>query len=544
MRKSLYRISGFRGLMETKIRGVEQELAMNTVPSLPHASLGHLVGMAVEELKNAGLVTSIRVEDERSDFMALNGFRVYDDMSHLELSSPSYNSPLEAVVYDKVAELFAFYAVRGLKGYFKEINVYKNNVSNQRLGGDGGEAWRAVSYSTHSSILMDRRVCNLGVWDEVEAALIPFMVARVPLIGGGDLMPAPGGDGFLRPGKEMRGEALRFAISPRALFAKKISSNDTVSARGLLNQRDDPHADPERYWRLHDINWEGLRSPFQIYLRDSLETLVMLAYEGGFLGDPPELADPLASIKEISLDAGSCDWKVALKDGRTVDALEEIMGCFYLAGIEEMLDEIGASETDMMGFNVVGATLQGLSEGRLEYFIDGLDWVTKKMLIDEYAPGDVEEALGICNQYALVDEAVLAYLGEPVEAEGIQTTFDLERSMEFAGDAIAIVDWTGFSRSVGGAMKRGPEGTREYIRCLVAREFPFMAERIEWERITFPNSKILLDDPFGFNREACGDALEEATTNLASFLNTVSRLSLEGGRIIRTPVDDHERRDG
>jgi hypothetical protein len=252
MRKSLCRISGFRGLIETKIRGVEQELAMNTVPSLPHESLGHLVGMAVEELKNAGLVTSIRVEDERSDFMALNGFRVYDDMSHLELSSPSYNSPLEAVVYDKVAELFAFYAVRGLKGYFKEINVYKNNVSNQYVGDDGGTPWRAVSYSTHSSILMDRRVCNLGIWDEVEAALIPFMVARIPLIGGGDLVPTPGGDGFSRPGKEMRGETLRFAISPRALFAKKISSNDTVSARGLLNQRDDPHADPERYWRLHD----------------------------------------------------------------------------------------------------------------------------------------------------------------------------------------------------------------------------------------------------------------------------------------------------
>jgi hypothetical protein len=269
MRRSISRLSEFRDLMETKIRGVEQELAMNTIPSLPPASLVHLVGMAVEELKNAGLVTSIKVEEMRSDFMALNGFRVYDDMLHLELSSPSYNSPLEAVVYDKVAELFAYYAVRGLKGYFKEVNIYKNNVSNQYLGGDGGKTWRAVSYSTHSSILMDRRVCNLGIWNEVEAALIPFMVARVPLIGGGDLVPASGGDVFPKPGKVMHGETLRFAISPRALFAKKISSNDTVSARGLLNQRDDPHADPARYWRLHDINWEGLRSPFQIYLRDS-----------------------------------------------------------------------------------------------------------------------------------------------------------------------------------------------------------------------------------------------------------------------------------
>ena len=107
--------------MEKKIRGVEHELAMNTIPSLPHGSLIHLVGMGVEELKKLGLVTKIAVEHESPDQMALNGFRVYNDMSHLELSSPSYNSPLEAVVYDKVAELFGYYAVQGLKGYFLSL---------------------------------------------------------------------------------------------------------------------------------------------------------------------------------------------------------------------------------------------------------------------------------------------------------------------------------------------------------------------------------------------------------------------------------------
>jgi proteasome accessory factor A len=529
--------------MDTKIRGVEQELAMNTLPSLPVGSLSHLVGMAVEELKKIGLVTSIKVEDERSDFMSLNGFRVYNDMSHLELSSPSYNSPLEAVVYDKVAELFAFYAIRGLKGYFKEINVYKNNVSNQYLGGEGEEYWRAASYSTHSSILMARSVCNLKVWDKVEAALIPFMVVRIPLIGGGDLVPVSRGKCFPRPGKLMNGDTLRFTISPRAVFARKLSSNDTVSARGLLNQRDEPHANPEKYWRLHDINWEGLRNPFQIYLRDSLETLVMLAYERGFLRNPPELADPLTSIMEISMDTESCDWTVLLKGGRKVNALDDILEGFYLGGIEEMLDQDGANEIDLMGFNVVKATLQGLSEGRLEYFIDGLDWITKKMLIEEYASGDMEEALGICNQYTLIDDAVLAYLGEPADADLIQTTFDLEKSLEFAEDAIPIVDWKDIDRMVGEALWKGPEGTREYLRCLVAREFPNMAERIEWDMITFPNAKIVLSEPFGFNREMCSDILAKATTNLAAFMNAIYQLKPKGNNIIQTPVDDHERRD-
>jgi len=481
--------------MESKIRGVEQELAMNTLPPLPHGSLVHLVGMAMEELKKAGLLTSIRVEEERLDFMALNGFRVYNDMSHLELSSPSYNSPLEAVIYDKVAELFAFYAVRNLGEYFREINVYKNNVSNVSDGG----GWRAVSYSTHSSIIMDRATCNPEVWDVLESALAPFMVARVPLIGGGDLVPCSS-DGSLRHyGKELRGDALRFAISPRALFVKKISSNDTVEARGLLNQRDDPHADPERYWRL--------------------------------------------DVKEISGDAEDCDWRVTLSNGRRVDALSEIMEGFYLSGIEEMMSQEEPDRVDRMGFNLIEATLQSLGERRLEYFIDGLDWVTKRALIDEHAPSDTEEALGICNQYTLLDGGVLEYLGDAGISDEVFTTFSLDRSLEFARDAIPIVDWENLGTQIGRALKTGPEDTREYLRCLAAREFPFLLDSIEWESVNFYNASILLDEPFKFSKQACGDRLEQATGNLATFLQAISQVESEGEPIVYAPVDDHELRD-
>ena len=526
-------------MMEKKIRGVEQELAMNCQPSLPPRSLVHLVGMAVEELKREGLVTGIKVEEEPFDYMALNGFRVYNDMGHLELSSPSYNSPMEAVVYDKVAELFSYYAVRNLKGYFREINAYKNNVSNVKE--DGG--WTAVCYSTHHSILMNRATCNLDVWDKVEEALIPFVVARVPLIGGGDFTPRTTGGGFSRPGKYMSGDELRYAISPRALFIRRLSTNDTVDARGLLNQRDDPHADPAKYWRLHDINFEGLRSPYQIYLRDCLEALVMTAYDGGYLKNPPRLADPVNAIKEVSADVDSCNWKVSLEEGGKVDAIFDIMEGYYLAAVEEMMDDGSSTDVDRMGFNLIKATLGGLGERRLEYFVDGLDWVTKKALIDEYAPGDIEEALGICNQYTLLDEAVLGFIGEPMDQELVQTTFDLEASLEFAGDAIPIVDWGSLGGLVKDALTQGPVGSREYLRGLVAWEFPFMVERIEWERITFPNATIHLDEPFAFSKEACRDTLEEATTNLSTFLHAVNRLSPKEDRPIRTPADDHELRD-
>jgi hypothetical protein len=527
-------------LIENKIRGVEQELAMNTRPPLPHGSLVHLVGMAIEELKKEGLVTNIRVEEPRLDYLALNGFRVYNDMSHLELSTPSYNTPLEAVVYDKVAELFAYYAVRNLRQHFKEINVYKNNISNIRKG---PEEWSAVSYSTHSSIIMDRTTCNLEIWNRVEEALIPYMVVRIPLIGSGDLVPVRKDGSIRHRGKELTGDKLRFVISPRAFFIRKLSSNDTVEARGLLNQRDDPHADPNRYWRLHDINWEGLRSPFQIYLRDILEILVMMAYEEGFLRNPPVLEDPISAIKEVSGDTEACEWKITMQGGKKVDPIAEILEGFYLAGVEEMISSGDPSPVDRLAFKFLDATVQVLNERRLEYLLDGIDWITKKMIIEEYASNDLNDALGICNQYALIDGTVLGYLGEDLNDDEKGTTFNLERSIEFARDAIPTVDWGSLTILIRKALKRGPEDTREYIRCLAAREFPFLLNSVEWEIINFHSASINLEEPFKFNKTMCGEVLEASTENLASFLQAVAQIEVHGESVLHVPSKDHEMLD-
>ena len=138
---------------------------------------------------------------------------------------------------------------------------------------------------------------------------------------------------------------------------------------------------------------------------------------------------------------------------------------------------------------------------------------------------------------------MLGFIGEQVDPALVQTTFDLEASLEFAGDAIPVVDWGSLGGLVKDALTQGPVGSREYLRGLVAREFPFMVARIEWERITFPNATILLGEPFAFSKEVCGDSLEDATTNLSTFLHAVNRLSPKEDTLIRAPADDHELRD-
>lgn len=524
--------------MELKIRGVEHELAMNTQPQLPARSVVHLVGMAIEELKRMKLVSGIKVEEPRMDYMAFNGFRVYDDMSHLELSSPSYNTPMEAVVYDRVAELFGYYAVKGLGSYFKGINAYKNNVSNQREGA----GWRSNAYSTHGSILMDFNVVNLDIWDRLEKALASFMVARIPLTGGGEYIACTPDGSLPRPGKYMHGDTLRYVISPRAAFIKRLSSNDTVDARGLLNQRNDPHADPAKYWRFHDINWEGIRSPFQVYLRDSLEVLVMTAYERGYLKDPPQLADPVSSIRAMTLDTEECNWKLELEDGSKVDAIDDVM-VYYLGKIEEMLDEEDITEADINAFKLVKATTEAIGSRKLEYFTDGLDWVTKKALIDEYADGDIETGVALCNQFTLLDDTVLEYIGEKPDPENVQTTFSPSDSLVFASDAIPWEDWDSFTALVKNGLVNGPEGSREYIRCLVLREFPGLLKSIEWESINFQNFMIRLDEPFMYSKEMCGDVLEKATKTFNEFSKALNSLDREKAQLLYAPQDDVYRLD-
>ena len=389
---------------------------------------------------------------------------------------------------------------------------------------------------------MDFNVANLAIWDSLETALASFMVARIPLTGGGDYVVCNPNGSLPRAGKYMHGNSLRYTISPRGAFIKRLTSNDTVDARALLNQRNDPHANPEKYWRLHDINWEAVRSPFQVYLRDSLEVLVMTAYEKGYLKDAPQLADPVSSIRAMTLDIEECNWKLELENGSKVDAINDVMA-YYVGKIDEMLDKEDTTDADINAFKLVKATTEAIGSRQLEYFIDGLDWVTKKALIDEYADGDIETGIALCNQFTLLDDTVLEYVGEKPDPEKVQTTFSIGNALEFASDAIPWEDWGSFTDLIKHGLVNGPDGSREYIRCLVLREFPGLLKSMEWESINFQNFRIKLDEPFMYSKEMCGDVLENATGTFSEFSKALNSLDRSKAQLLYSPQDDVYRLD-
>jgi proteasome accessory factor A len=390
---------------------------------------------------------------------------------------------------------------------------------------------------------MDYKVCNLDVWSRLEEELVPFMIARVPVFGGGEYIACKLNGSLPRAGKYMYGDTLRYVISPRAAFIKRVSSNDTVDARGILNQRDDPHADPTKYWRLHDINWEAIRSPFQVYLRDCIEVLVMTAYEKGYLKNPPKIADPVSAIRQITLDIEECNWKLDLENGSKIDAIQELMIGHYLAGIERMLDNEETTDRDRYAFKLLEATLEVFDTRRLEYFINGIDWVTKKALIDEFAKRDSEIGLALCNQFTALDEVVLEYIGEKPETSSPYTTFSLKDSLEFAEDAIPWENWADFTKLIKHGLLNGPDGSRDYIRCLAVKEFQGLLRSIEWESINFHNASIRLDEPFIFNKEMCGDILEKSTNTFNEFSVALDKLNQEKQHVLYAPSEDHEKHD-
>ena len=178
----------------------------------------------------------------------------------------------------------------------------------------------------------------------------------------------------------------------------------------------------------------------------------------------------------------------------------------------------------------------------LEFFIDGIDWVTKKALIDEYGEGDIEMGMALCNQYTLLDETVLKYIGETSDTENIHTPFNFENSLEFAEDAIPWENWSRFTDLVKKGLMNGPEGSRDYLRCLVLREFPGLLESIEWESINFYNVKIKLDEPLMYNKEMCGD-LENHTNTFVEFSKALDSLNREKAQLMYAPHDDLYRPD-
>jgi len=493
-------------MIEGKIRGIEHEYPVSLQYEAHRYNPSILANAAIYGLKKLGYtkylewdITSEKGQHSEINIQsthALNSSRIYNDLGHLEISSPTYNNPFDAVALEKASEIYAYIGSEAATNALQaKVFVHNNNIANFFISSSGQSKLISNTYATHGNILMSRK--EVKSWNRVEKALIPWVITRILFTGSGDIVSGDYAGGLHHPPK--------FVISPRAMFTYCESSLDTTSKRGILNTRDQPHANVQKYWRLHDIHYEGLRNEYAIFMRDVTQSFVMYAFEEGLLDDAPAISDPVNAFKELSSDTQECKWKIELKNGNKTDA-PDILN-YYLDRIEVCIEktnkEIG--EWDKIGLDSFKKLLVKLENRCIESYVDGIDWVTKLALLVNYEPKTAKEGISICNQYALLDQSVWYYARDTEYAQNQNharlTLFNPRESLSFAKKEISKVDWSNLKERVKYCVENAPETTRDYFRSIILKKYPEYITALSWSKIDLKQGTILLDEPFMLNKK-------------------------------------------
>ena len=228
-----------------------------------------------------------------------NGARLYLDTGfHPEYATPECDDVMDLVVYDKAGERIVedllHQAEKRLRedGISGNILLFKNNTDSA-----------GNSYGCHENYLVSRDVS----FQRLAEALIPFFVTRQIFAGAGKVLQTPRG--------------FHYCLSQRAQHICQEISGATTSSRSIINTRDEPHADAEKYRRLHVIVGDSNMSEVATYLKVGTTAVVLDMIEDGYFDRDYSLQSPVQAIRDISHDPGLRE-TVKLKDGRTMTALE------------------------------------------------------------------------------------------------------------------------------------------------------------------------------------------------------------------------------
>lgn len=284
-----------------------------------------------------------------------SGARFYVDHAHPEFSSPETTNPYDAALYDKAGEQVVHLAAKQASELFgvEEYRIHKNNS-------DG----HSSSYGWHENYLVTRAI----PFDTIVDHLTGFLVSRVIIAGAGKL------------GSEHGRPHVQYQISQRADFFEERVGLETTLKRPIINTRDEPHADPAKYRRLHLILGDATLSEVQTFLKVGTAALFLACLQDDALGEPLVLADPVAAFRAISHDP-TLDCKVTLADGREMTALE--MQRTYLGYLDSYVrsTDLHVSFADVI--TEWSAVLDDLSVDPL-LTADRLDWTAKLALLNHF----------------------------------------------------------------------------------------------------------------------------------------------------------------
>lgn len=373
-----------------------------------------------------------------------NGARYYVDHAHPEMSTPECLDARTAVLYDRAGELVVIESMEAaleILGGGQELVAYKNNS-------DG----KGNSYGTHENYLMDR---NTPFSHIVANATVHFVTRQI-FAGAGKVGCEIPGTGH---------EMVPYQLTQRADFFEEEVGLETTLKRPIINTRDEPHADAQKYRRLHVILGDANMSQFATWLKVGSTLIVLAMIEDGEFA--PELAfrAPVQALRNISHDLTLSN-PIRLADGTSATAIE--IQAAIVEAAERYLERYGpegaGGDDALLVIEAWRDTIETLERNPME-LADRLDWVAKKKVLDAYRERDDLRW----------DDARLRALDlqyhDMRPARSVFNKLDMMRLVDEA-DAVAAKD-------------DPPDHTRAYFRGECLRRFPDAIVAANWDSMVF-----------------------------------------------------------
>jgi proteasome accessory factor A len=486
-----------------KVLGIETEygILIRGGESNPIAASSILINAYVQELARAGAATGAsrigwdfedeqpgndargfstdgsmppEVETHLVNAVLTNGARYYVDHAHPELSTPECADPRSIVVYDRAAELIlqrSMTAANALLQDGQEIVVYKNN--SDRKGN---------SYGCHENYLMDRQV----PFSKIVAHVMPHFITRQIFTGAGKVGTEASG---------LTSSDVPYQLTQRADFFEEEVGLETTLKRPIVNTRDEPHADAQKYRRLHVIVGDANLSEVATFLKVGTTVLVLSMIEDDWLTRDLLPARPVQALRHVSYDL-TLARPIDLADGSTITALDaqwELHGRARKFADERGLDCVGGDEVGEEVLRRWEAVLTAL-ETDPGLVADQVDWVAKHRVIDGYRE----------RHDLRWDDARLAAMDLQYH--------DLRASKSLAArvglERIAVDD------EIERAVSEPPPDTRAFFRGRCLQRWPESIVAANWDSLVFdvggdPLRRVPMMEPLRGTQAHVGSLIDE-----------------------------------
>ena len=409
--------------------------------------------LSVEQLAPA-------IEMHLANTVLTNGARLYVDHAHPEYSSPEVRTPREAVLYDQAGEEVmrrALIATNETLPASLAVTLYKNNS-------DG----KGNSYGTHENYLVARDV----PFADIVRAMVPHFISRHIFAGAGKVGAET---------DEAHGYGATFQTSARAEFFEEVVGLETTLKRPIINTRDEPHADAERFRRLHVINGDANMSPVATLVKLGSTSLLLAVLEAeGTEAFPPMPQRAVSAFRTLARDpslkaAITTDegkWTALDYQWRLLDIAERFVardGASSVAPPAEVAEIL--SEWRSM--------LEALSTNP-ELAADRIDWVAKQRIVRGY-----QERYGLEQLDAKLRAIDLQYHDIRPD-RSLAARVGLRQLFSPTDIAAAVHD--------------APRSTRAYFRGTCVDRFPDAVVSANWDSLVFdvgqgPLRRIAMMDP-------------------------------------------------